>query len=207
MVAPIDYDIKLCQRLLYFKNSDLWLSDTDRGWHLPILITLREVGTKNWRQRTGEGWKKRETKKEIYLAKKKYEQDTRENKRKMKRLETISKQASWTQEEMDFFCTYSPEQGTQPLAEPMPPTPPASSGTTPSLPSAYQPPQKGKGKSSKKGTSKGGKSRKGETGELYEKNITAVDVEAGSLAAHGGVQEQQQVQQAGGPQPKARATK
>ena len=68
---------------------------------------------------------------------------------------------------MDFYYKYSPE-GTEPLTEPTPPTQPASSGTTTSLPSAYQPPQKGKGKSSKKGTPKG-KSRKGETGESYEK--------------------------------------
>ena len=164
-MTPIDCDIKLCQRLLHFKNSHLWLSTTDRAWHLPTLITLREAGTKNWRQRTGEGWKKKEAKKEIYLAKKQYETDLREYKKKQKRLEIISKQSGWTQEEMDFFYTYSPEQGTQPLTEPMPPTPPASSGTTTSLPSAYQPPQKGKGKSSKKGTPKGGKCRKGETGE------------------------------------------
>ena len=39
-----DYDVKLCQRLLYYTPSDLWLTESDQDWHFPLLITLREQG-------------------------------------------------------------------------------------------------------------------------------------------------------------------
>ena len=41
-----DYDIKLVQRLLYYTASDLWLSEKDKDWHFPLLITLREQDRK-----------------------------------------------------------------------------------------------------------------------------------------------------------------
>ena len=37
-----DYVAKLVQRLLYYIASVLCLSDSDKDWHFPILITLRE---------------------------------------------------------------------------------------------------------------------------------------------------------------------
>jgi len=37
-----DYDVKLVQRLLYYTRQDLWLSDSDKEWHYPLLLTLRE---------------------------------------------------------------------------------------------------------------------------------------------------------------------
>ena len=55
--AISDYDIKLVQRLLYYTAADLWLSDEDKGWHYPILITLREKDRKNWRNKSIEDWK------------------------------------------------------------------------------------------------------------------------------------------------------
>ena len=33
--------MKLGQRLLYFTTSDLWLSEEDKDWHYPLLVTLR----------------------------------------------------------------------------------------------------------------------------------------------------------------------
>ena len=40
-----DYDVKLVQRLLYYTRQDLWLSDSDKEWHYPLLITLRDKGS------------------------------------------------------------------------------------------------------------------------------------------------------------------
>ena len=41
-----DADVKLGHRLLYYAHADLWLSDDDKDWHYPLLVTLREQGTK-----------------------------------------------------------------------------------------------------------------------------------------------------------------
>ncbi len=40
--AISDYDVKLVQRIPYYTTSDLWLSEQDKDWHFPLLITLRE---------------------------------------------------------------------------------------------------------------------------------------------------------------------
>ena len=56
--AISDYDTKLAQRLFYYTTTDLWLSDEDKDWHYPFLITLREKDRKNWRNRTIEAWAK-----------------------------------------------------------------------------------------------------------------------------------------------------
>ena len=57
--AISDYDIKLVQRLLYFTASDLWLSENDKDWHLPLLITLREKDRHSWRNRSIAAWEAR----------------------------------------------------------------------------------------------------------------------------------------------------
>ena len=54
-----DYDVELVQRLLYYTRQDLWLSDSDKGWHYPLLITLREKDRKNWRNKSIEAWEAR----------------------------------------------------------------------------------------------------------------------------------------------------
>ena len=43
--AIIDYGAKFVQRLLYYTHADLWLSDDDKDWHYPLLVTLRQQGT------------------------------------------------------------------------------------------------------------------------------------------------------------------
>ena len=35
-----DFDAKHVQRLFYYTTSDLWLSDEDKDWHYPLLVTL-----------------------------------------------------------------------------------------------------------------------------------------------------------------------
>jgi hypothetical protein len=44
-----DYDVQLVQRLLYYTRKDRWLSDSDKEWHYPLLITLREQDRKTGR--------------------------------------------------------------------------------------------------------------------------------------------------------------
>ena len=50
------HDVNLVQRLLYYARQDLWLSDSDKEWHYPRLVTLREKDRKNWRNRSIEAW-------------------------------------------------------------------------------------------------------------------------------------------------------
>ena len=50
--ALSDFDVKLVQRLLYYTTSDLWLSDEDKDWPYPLLVTLRETTHKLERQVT-----------------------------------------------------------------------------------------------------------------------------------------------------------
>ena len=54
-----DYDVKLVQRLVYYTRQDLWLSDSDKEWHYPLCVTLREKDRKNWRNRRIEAWEAR----------------------------------------------------------------------------------------------------------------------------------------------------
>ena len=58
--AISDYDIKFVQRLLYDTPSDLWLSDKDKDWHYPLLITLRAQDRMNWGNKSIEAWRKDE---------------------------------------------------------------------------------------------------------------------------------------------------
>ena len=52
--AISDYDIKLVQRLLYYTTTDFWLSDEYNNLHYPLLITIRDKTTRNWRERKPE---------------------------------------------------------------------------------------------------------------------------------------------------------
>ncbi|MFM7978080.1 MAG: hypothetical protein ACKPKO_02085, partial [Candidatus Fonsibacter sp.] len=52
LVSVGDYGVKLVQRLLYYTCSDLWLSEQDKDWHYPLLITLRQKEKNNWRNRS-----------------------------------------------------------------------------------------------------------------------------------------------------------
>ena len=65
-MSPIDFDIQQSHRLLHLDNRSLWLRDSDTGWHLPVMLTLREVVTKNWRQRTRAGQEARDETREEY---------------------------------------------------------------------------------------------------------------------------------------------
>ena len=50
--AVSDYDVKFVQRFLYYNLVDRWLSDEEKDWHCPLLVTLREnKANNNWRQR------------------------------------------------------------------------------------------------------------------------------------------------------------
>ena len=49
-----DIDVKLVQRLLHYSSHDLWLSEEDKDWHYPLLITIRDKTTRNWRERKPE---------------------------------------------------------------------------------------------------------------------------------------------------------
>ncbi|MCP4242059.1 MAG: hypothetical protein GY772_15995, partial [bacterium] len=46
LAGPCDWDIRLAERFLYLTNTDLWLGDHDKSWHLPLLVTLREEAKK-----------------------------------------------------------------------------------------------------------------------------------------------------------------
>ena len=45
-----DIDVQLVQRRLCY-TADLWLSEKDKDWHDPLLITIRDKTTRNWRGR------------------------------------------------------------------------------------------------------------------------------------------------------------
>ena len=49
--AISDYVAKLVQRLVYYTRSGHWLSEEDKDWHCPLLVTLREKAKTNWRTR------------------------------------------------------------------------------------------------------------------------------------------------------------
>ena len=56
MVSPPDLLIKVSERVKHLENEDLWLSTTDKDWHRPLLITLRETAYRNWRKRSAVSW-------------------------------------------------------------------------------------------------------------------------------------------------------
>ena len=68
-----DIDVQLVQRLLHYTAYDLWLSEEDKDWHYPLLITIRDKTTRNWRERkTGNAARKgpetKTMKKELHIG-------------------------------------------------------------------------------------------------------------------------------------------
>ena len=64
MIAPPDYDARQSGRVLELPNRNLWIRPTDLSWHFPILVTIREMPSRNYRgksirevgsQRRGQG--------------------------------------------------------------------------------------------------------------------------------------------------------
>ena len=66
LVAPQDCEVRQSGRVLELQHSDLWLRPTDLSWHFPVLMTIREEPSKNYRSRTNEKWKAKENKAEEY---------------------------------------------------------------------------------------------------------------------------------------------
>ena len=52
VVAPPDYDVRQFGRVLEPQNRDHWLRPTDLSWHFPILMTIREEPSRNYRARS-----------------------------------------------------------------------------------------------------------------------------------------------------------
>ena len=50
-IAPQDYDARQSRRVLELQNRSLWIRPTDLSWHLPILVTIREMPFRNHRGR------------------------------------------------------------------------------------------------------------------------------------------------------------
>ena len=69
MHAPQDYSIKVSERVLHLERANFFIGSRDNDWHLPLLVTMREEATKNWRQRSASGWKHIAEKKEKFAEK------------------------------------------------------------------------------------------------------------------------------------------
>ncbi len=69
MIAPFDFDVNQSARVLGLESQDLWLGPTDCDWHLPILVTLRQLPERNWRKRASEAEAKRTEKRMSHKAK------------------------------------------------------------------------------------------------------------------------------------------
>ena len=46
VIAPRDYEVLQSGRVLELQNTDLWIRPTDLSWHVPILVTIRELLSK-----------------------------------------------------------------------------------------------------------------------------------------------------------------
>ena len=64
--APMDYQVRVSERVLHLSRADYFLGSRDADWHLPLLVTLREEGTKNYRQRSKGGWQKLKEKQQAF---------------------------------------------------------------------------------------------------------------------------------------------
>ena len=45
--APIDYSIKVSERVLHLDRASFFIGSRDNDWHLPLLVTMREEPNKN----------------------------------------------------------------------------------------------------------------------------------------------------------------
>merc|ERR1712026_657617 len=64
--APLDYSINISERVLHLERAHYFLGSRDSDWHLPLLVTIREEGLKNYRQRSAEGWEKQAAKQQKF---------------------------------------------------------------------------------------------------------------------------------------------
>ena len=56
--APLDYTVRVSERVLHLDRANYFVGSRDTDWHLPLLVTLREEATNNQRQRTSKGWQR-----------------------------------------------------------------------------------------------------------------------------------------------------
>ena len=49
MIAPRDYEVRQSGLVLELQNKELWIRPTDLSWNSPILVTTRELPSKNYR--------------------------------------------------------------------------------------------------------------------------------------------------------------
>ena len=89
--APLDYQVRVSERVLHLDRADYFLGSRDSDWHLPLLKTLREEGTKNLRQRSAEGWQKQAQERQEFQQKVK---DKRKGEGKGKDESRVSEQTS-----------------------------------------------------------------------------------------------------------------
>ena len=52
MIAPQDYDARQSGRVLELQNRNPWMGPTDLSWHFKILVTIREMPFRNYRERS-----------------------------------------------------------------------------------------------------------------------------------------------------------
>ena len=62
MITPQDYDIRQSGRVLELHNKDIWIRQTDLSWRFLILVTVRELPFRSYRERSPAKWKAREDK-------------------------------------------------------------------------------------------------------------------------------------------------
>ena len=74
-MAPQDYDVCQCGRVLELQNTDFWLRPTDLSWHFPIPMAISEEPFGNCRSRTSEKWKAKEDKAEEFKKQKMHKND------------------------------------------------------------------------------------------------------------------------------------
>ena len=79
--APLDYSVRVSERVLHLERAHFFLGSVDSDYHCPLLVTMREEATKNWRQRSASGWKHIAEKKEKFAEK---GQERRKSERKGK---------------------------------------------------------------------------------------------------------------------------
>jgi hypothetical protein len=65
-----DLMVTISERAKYFDSTDLWLSESDKGWHRPLLMTIRETACKSKRKRTEEAQARRSQKSQDFKNKK-----------------------------------------------------------------------------------------------------------------------------------------
>ena len=77
LAGPQDFHVELSNRIREIKREHLWIKGTDCSWHRPIIATVREVQTKNWRKRSAAGWEHQRQRKAESLAKAKAKQQAK----------------------------------------------------------------------------------------------------------------------------------